>query len=455
MRAPLRFALCAAPWLGPLAAHADVPADYAFQWPLAPIAAPLQRVVVPRAVYEGAAWPDLRDLRVFNAAGERVPYAFAPAMARAPAAPDQKTLARFPLRVDAAHPGMDNIALRIRRSTGGTTIEMTTTDGRAVKGTQIAGYVADATGVDAPIAALVVEAAGETDFDVRMRVEASDDLAAWRVLTPNAALVRLSVAGRTLARDRMTFAPVKAKYFRLATADAALPPLTRVTAESGVAPVGVPLAWADVTGAADGAGSGRFVYDAGAAFPTTRVSVLFPAPNTLGPVELAVRVSSKDEWRAAGGGVMYRLGAGEREIRNPPIEVGGATARYWRLAFDPRAGVATAPVLQLGWEPAEIVFAARGDPPFALAYGRRDAEAGALPLSTLMPGPPQGVSLRSLVATTTPVDAPRSGNRAALTSPVELRRFGLWAALVAAVGVLVVLATRMLRSVPPSVPPPP
>jgi hypothetical protein len=38
----------------------------------------LYRVAIPQAVYESAAFPDLRDLRVFNGAGEVVPYAFRP-----------------------------------------------------------------------------------------------------------------------------------------------------------------------------------------------------------------------------------------------------------------------------------------------------------------------------------------------------------------------------------------
>src|SRR6185503_20864554 len=38
----------------------------------------LHRVAIPQAVYESAAFADLRDLRVFNGAGEVVPYAFRP-----------------------------------------------------------------------------------------------------------------------------------------------------------------------------------------------------------------------------------------------------------------------------------------------------------------------------------------------------------------------------------------
>ena len=44
------------------------------------------------------------------------------------------------------------------------------------------GYVADATALDAPVSALVVAVDGGDSVDVRVRIEASDDLAAWQVV---------------------------------------------------------------------------------------------------------------------------------------------------------------------------------------------------------------------------------------------------------------------------------
>ncbi|MEO8009441.1 MAG: DUF3999 family protein, partial [Betaproteobacteria bacterium] len=58
---------------------AETPEDFAFAVPIDGLGGDaLYRVAIPPAVYEQAAFSDLRDLRVFNGAGEVVPYAFRP-----------------------------------------------------------------------------------------------------------------------------------------------------------------------------------------------------------------------------------------------------------------------------------------------------------------------------------------------------------------------------------------
>jgi hypothetical protein len=69
------FLLC----LASFAAAAEGPGDYAYALPIEGVASEaLYRVAIPRVVHEAAAFPDLRDLRVFNGAGDIVPYALRP-----------------------------------------------------------------------------------------------------------------------------------------------------------------------------------------------------------------------------------------------------------------------------------------------------------------------------------------------------------------------------------------
>jgi len=56
--------------------RADTPAEYAASMPMtAQGGEALQRVELPVALYANVQHADLRDVRVFNAAGELVPYA--------------------------------------------------------------------------------------------------------------------------------------------------------------------------------------------------------------------------------------------------------------------------------------------------------------------------------------------------------------------------------------------
>jgi hypothetical protein len=441
----------------PASAVTDTPADYAWRWPLAASAAPLHRVVLPAVLYDGAAHADLRDLRVFNAAGEVVPYAFVP-----PAAPvmppARHALPLFPLEVDRAHPSLDDVALRVRRSAGSTTIEVAPAAKRASPGARLAGYVADASAVEAPASALVVVADGGGNVDVRLRIEASDDLATWQTVVASAPVVRLVVAGRTLARERLPFTPRRARYFRVSSADGApMPALSAISAETGAPPVEPRIDWRELQGAVDRDVAGAFVYDAGAALPATRLDLALPATNTVLPLSVQARARPDDEWRAVASGVVYRLGDTPGELRSPPLALSGLPLRYWRIVADDRAGVSAAPRLSLGWMPPEIVFAARGAAPFELAYGRRDASPGALPLATLVP---QGTGATLVAAVdVAPLAAPLRGNVAALDAKVPVARIALWATLVIAALLLVALGVRLLRRAgaddapPPGAPP--
>jgi hypothetical protein len=60
-------------------AAAEAPDDYAYVVPIEGVTGDaLYRVPVPRVVHEATAFPDLRDLRVFNGVGEVVPHALQP-----------------------------------------------------------------------------------------------------------------------------------------------------------------------------------------------------------------------------------------------------------------------------------------------------------------------------------------------------------------------------------------
>ena len=435
------------------AAAADAPGEYAWRWPLAASVAPLQRVVLPPAIYDGAAHPDLRDLRVFNAAGEIVPYAFVPPPAPA-SAPVRVALPLFPLRVDRATPSLDDVTLRVRRAAGGTTIEVASSDRRAGAGTRLAGYVVDASALEAPASALVVVADGQGNVDARLRIEASDDLALWQVVASSTPLVRLTVDGRTLARDRLPITPRKARYLRIVAVDGApMPPLASIGAEVGAPPADPPIDWRTIDGTAsrDDAGP-AFVYDAGAAVPATRLTLEMPATNSVLPVAVLARARDADEWRPVGSGVVYRLGEAGGELRSPPLGLTGAAYRHWKVVPDARAGVTGAPRLSLGWAPPQVVFAARGDAPFELAYGRRDASAGALPLGTLVPQA-SSADFVERAPVVVPIAAPVHGNAAALEARLPVARIALWATLVVAALLLLALGLRLLRQVQGTDPP--
>jgi hypothetical protein len=434
-----------------VAAHAERPDDYAFGVPLTPgAAAAFHRVALPAVVYEGVVHPDLADLRVFNADGEVVPYAFVPRRAVPTERPPAIALPMFPLWVDRERRDVAGLALTVVRDAAGTTVSVNAAPNEPATGKVLGGYVLDASSLDHPLVALsfaLPETPGATTM--RVRIDASDDLAVWRSVAGDATLVNIEFAGQRLTRNRVEFAPTKTKYLRLSwAADRAVIDFGVVSGEYGERVIEAPRQWRNVAGAQVADREGDYEYDLGGAFPVDRIAVDLATLNSIVPAMLSARANAATPWQPVGSTVFYRLESPGGDVMSPPIPVVGGERRYWLLHVDPRSGAGgQAPPLRMGWQPQEIVFAARGRGPFMLAYGKHAATPGALAIATLVPGfdgmkelPASVVSAAGAIVT-----AVSLGGTDRLRKPPDVKRWVLWAALALGVLVLGWMAWRLSR----------
>lgn len=430
----------------------------------------LYEIVLPAAVYEGAARADLGDLRVFNGAGEVVPHAFRARVTETTEkqAPPAVNLALFPLHGDVAK-GVEGSDFRFEKRGDRIVVQLRTREGEPVRERRLLGYVADASGIDRPIRALVFALpAGADNVVARLRVESSDDLAQWSFLG-EAQVVHLESGGQRLERLRAEFPPRKAKYLRLSSAGHGRSlELAGVTAEPSESTVTVEAArrWTQAPGVAlapakDSAGG--YEFDLGGQFPADRIRLALPQQNTVVQVELLSRAKPGDPWRPVTNGVAYRLNRQGEEVTSPDSAIRANTDRYWLLRVDQRGGgLGTGqPLLNVGWVPHRLVFAARGDAPFRLTFGNREAKPAAYAIETLVPGYKSDAELKLASATvgeaTVPpaAAAPRSAEPFAwLTDRPDWKRWMLWGSLVVAVLVLGLMAFRLGRQMSkPSAPP--
>jgi len=348
------------------------PSDFAYGIPIQVTGAgPLFELALPRAVYETVTRTDLGDLRVFNAHGEVVPSALRPPEA-APAPAVWMRLALFP--VHGGGRKADELVLRVRKNRSGAIVSVQPGPG-AGSGPPTTFYLVDASADDRPMRALELDwkdpsAAG---FSGDLRVEASDDLKQWRVLADAAPLARLHYRGQLLERRRIEFAPQRAKYLRLVwQAPVRAVALTEIRAErlTEVLPA---RDWIALAPAGRGAKPGEFLYTLAGRMPADRVRIRLPQVDTLAGAELYSRADRADGWQLRASGPVYRLDRNGQEL------IGDALAfspdadgdREWllRLAAPDAVPGNEAPALELGWVPQQLLFAARGDGPFLLAYG--------------------------------------------------------------------------------------
>jgi hypothetical protein len=392
---------------------------------------------------------------VFNGEGTTVAFAFMPRSAPGREAGAAIELPIFPLRAESARQDLGDLAITVRRTSAGTTVDLATRDGKAVAAERLAGYLIDASEAKEPLAALTMSLPASANITTRVRVDASDDLVSWRTLVAGAPLLALEFGGRRLTRDRIELPSTPAKFLRVTFEPGqATPEFASVRGEAADRAVEAPRQWREVAGSPVRDQPGTFEFDLGGRFPVDRVTLLLPEQNTVAPTQLFVRAAAADEWHPVASTVFYRLRQDGGEATNAPVAINGGEYRYWKASVDPKAGGigAQAPRLSFGWYPGTIVFAARGKGPFELAYGSTRVKPSALSVETLVPGYDRAK------LTTVSFPAARTGavnavpESAALKQPIDTKRWLLWGSLVLAAAVLGWMAFSLSRQMrnPPS-----
>lgn len=447
MKATLLIFLLAA------AAAQEKPSEHPYAAPIAlDPGASHYRFTVPAAVYRGASRRDLGDLRVFNGSAEPVPYAFAPREAQLPS-PALETVNLFPLYGDREK-GIGATSVRVQRTQQGTLVNVSVTDAVPPVRRRLLGYLIDASELKAPQEALLLAWQAREGFSGSARVEGSEDLKSWNSLATNAPILLLEHAGARLERNRVELFGARARYLRVSF-DGVAPDfqLKEVRVELRAPKAERARDWASLR-AAPGKLPGELVVDTQGHFPVDRLKLSLPQANTVAQIELFTRERAEDPWRHAGSATAYRLTRSGGELTNPDVQVAVNPDRYWRILVDQKGGGfgAGEVMLELGWLPHEVLFAARGAGPFTLAYGNKLAKPGAAPLPAVLPqdeklaagiarvGEETGSALPSVSLFSDPLRfiSGFSENR-------ELKKWTLWVVLLAGVLLLGWMAHRLLR----------
>jgi hypothetical protein len=398
-------------------------------------------------LYAGAARADLADLRVRNGAGEIVPHALRLSASSSPAEPQRLPVPIFPLWAPA---GVEagGLSVRIEQKPGGAIVGVEGAQ-RSRSRPRLAGYVVDASAFKGRIDALHLEWDG-TGFAGRVRVETSDDLDRWTLRTADAAVMALAHDGQTLAARRVALPGTEARYLRISWPAAQETPAFRgVRIEPAAERAERPRTWQRLD-ATTGEG-GRLLLDAGARAPVDRVRIELPM-NAVLPVEIHSRNDRGEPWRLAAATTLYRLERAGAVIARDEAAFTARNDRFWMIRPDPRAGLAPGALqASLGYVPHEIVFVARGDPPFALLFGDAFAESTALPLATLVPGHRDGDTLEagraSIGAPARTAVTPSRWPAWLAVEQLDAKRLALWAVLGIGVAALGALAWRLARQV--------
>ena len=428
--------------LGPAArltrAQALAPASFAYGMPVDTTgASPVQRFLLPDTVYHILTRPDLGDLRVFNQDGEPLAHAIDRARPMPEAPPDRVALPFFPIY---GRSGDSAVSVEVQRTASGTLVRVGEAPGEG--GAAPATYVVDASALDRPVNALTISWE-ESRLDVLAEriVETSDDLNRWSAWGAPATLAELRRQGSVLTRDDVSLPVRQATYYRLRVIGET-PPLTRVVATLASTGPRAEHHWLSLSAAR--VDQGVFEASHNGVFTVDRIRVTFERPNTLARIRIESAANPDGPWRRHYAGTAYRIEVDGRTLETEDILIRGVQHRYWRVIAGQGAEMdpSLTPILELGWVPAEVLFLARGTPPYTLAFGSASVEPAAfapddlLQLTAFEPTAPAQVG---------PIAALGGSDRLRAPLAVNWKTVVLWGSLILGVVVMGLLALNLMR----------
>jgi len=366
--------------LAPMPAGAGTPADYAVLFPLdTPGDEPAWRIELTPDVYAQIHDAALRDLEVFNAAGQPVPSALLPA-SPATSRPRETALPLFRIPATPAGAG-DDLRLVIERDAAGRLRRM---DADAQGSGPVAQreWLVDAAAADCAIERIRIDwSAPATGVVATFSLATGEDLLHWRPIG-SSRIVALDQDGTRIERRELPTSATTAPYLRLRRDDSGADlHRMRLTATCAAPGAGPARAWLEAEGvrAIDGR---QFDYRLPAPVPVDTVQVELAGTNTLA----ALHVSLLD----ARGGVVrkmpvtaYRLDVAGDVLHNEAVAF-PTTARTQHLRIEASTPLVSAPRVTAGHVADRLVFLAEGDGPFRLGVGSARVQRPEYPVATAL-----------------------------------------------------------------------
>lgn len=417
----------------------------------APGTGPFYQAPLPLGVYTGVKRADLGDLRVFNAAGEVVPHAWLQARPSTVSDRTESPLTVFVLRAAGNAPG--GWSLDVTRNRDGTLVAMRQAE--AGPGTMTAGALFDISQLHQNAHALKLALAPNAAAFQHFSLDTSDDLQSWRPLA-DGQIVRLERDGQRIENNRIEWDGEAGKYLRVLWREpqSAAEIVSAAVSITHTATRSAPMLWSGALLPAT-VQKDLYEYQLPGRLPLEQLRIELAQPNTLAPV-IVQRYQpgygqrrEQGSWLTIASTIAYRLAAPQGEERSLALQLNLPPESRLRLAIDSRGGGvgAVAPSIQVGFTPRVLVFLARGNGPFMLAWGAVAMPPSALALASLVPGYDADQALTAAaarIAFVPPAQTAGLPGPAALASSVKSKGL-LWLALLAGVAILGGMAWLLIR----------
>jgi hypothetical protein len=463
-------ALLIAASLAPALAQAPALALADFTWRATlepPQQAPLARVTLPAQAMLRLQSRDAADLRVHDAQGQPVPFAFSrPPHAKEPPRQPTRSYAALPLfsaQADARAP-KGSVQVRVHEGGEQRSLWVNMTPGRTAahppaNARRLPSALFDTRSQKEGITALVVRAQLPANAPIRVRLSTSPDLSTWTPVAARGRIYRFDGDGAP-ANDTLELAqPLKLEkqYLRLEWDDQQG---VQVASVQGLIAPKVPKPEPTMAPLPAGRpdGTNALEWELGFATPLSALALTLEKPNALVPVRISGRNQLSEPWRTLGHAVVWRLGSGADETRSEPAVLPQPSVRWLRVEATHGMRLAGAGLqAQAVFEPLQIVFVSGAPAPYSLAAGRAATPSAALPLGMLAAASTRQVDDWPEAKLSAVQDQPPAPSAFAAWLPrgVDSKTAVLWAVLGVGVLMLGAVGWSLLRAIKGPAPPAP
>lgn len=333
---------------------------------------PIVETVLPDDVYRAITRADLGDLRVFNADGMPVPHAFCAAPSSMAPEVTEQSLLVFVLRGrDQIY--TDNSRVAVETSSG-TRVNVEESSALAPEVVSGLMHIIDARPTQTLRAIRFDWRSPDGASEVKVRIEASEDLDRWQIIVPASTLLLAQQGDQELRRERIELPNRKYSYLRVQRVDSGPPlVLNSVTAEQVAAAEEIEPMWFNAHPMTSKEADVLY-FDSQHQAPVTYARIRLPQPNSTVSVSLQSRADEGSPWRSRWTGESYVIVSDTVRRESPPAQFQATTDRYWRLQILKDPQVYQDSTLELGYRPAKLRFLTQGPSPFTVAFGSRRAE---------------------------------------------------------------------------------
>ena len=415
--------------------------DYHFKAILSDGSSSLRSAQLPWPVVSNLLQEDLRDLEVYNADQQSVPFTIRSMSADKRIQKQTRTLNFFPMG------DIEKLGTILKQEADGQRYKTVTLTQTGQRYLIIDNPTIDRDKKPLPLQQLTL------DWDElghwlpkSLRIEASDDLTQWQSLSIEKLPYRMAENGVILQNHELRFKQaVKKRFIRLSGAEDFAPLLKSLTKVSGHyqrVSVSRPLNW-NSTDLEPTENARQFIYKMPPSLSVKRWHLEGLTPDSLYKGRLYTRNTKRlgnkpNSWHFSQNFLQYSIQVDDElvtsESNSGPRR---ASSQEWRIDLEQDITPDALPKLALAWKPLELVFVAQGKGPFELRYGSRTVQRSAR------------MNLAELLKVTTP-EAVEVGPITQLSDVAEkdtgnLYKYLLWGLLAAAFLMLLYMARGLLK----------